>query len=432
MVKNLIKTKKSPARIHVFIYLFFFVLSACHSSLPSSINSLTSMWETSSLTSETSLSSLTSKDTTSNHTSSYYTPEEDEFRYLGQNWNLTIQNANTYPIEANQFYVQTASNGFIKIGATDAVGFGENNHGGRMIRSFNTYYPEIGIEAVAYNGSIVNNPYFYNQEDYTKSGLYVDLEDQKVTFNLYTMAMFLEAHQDEIGPKLFMSASTNSAEYSEDKLQYDAWASAAWRLVQTKDNLTTPVSLHSFQMARWLDLYGEKHNALYIAALENDFIDENRQAMACYDRNPIEGETLICGGETDAILRTGYGLDYSLFVGNYSPVFNKIQGLTTGRYTDHTIYSHENGIDNSNSHTVPTVTGFIASLISLRQQANLPPFTSSEWKQLILRSADQIEPNYLSEINEFGTVVYIPLGRTVKVLNKEAATTCAIDGLCLN
>ena len=410
--------------------VLFTVLTGCSNGGSQSLSS--SEFNSSSLVvSSSKLSESPIESSSSSQNPNLYIPQEPEFRYLGQNWNLSILNQNIFPLASNQYFTQLPESGKVTVGMTDAIGFGENNHGGRMIRSINTYYPEVGIEALAYNGSLMNNPYYYDQEDYTKSGLYVDLIDQQVTFNLYTMAMFLEAHQDEIGPKLFMSASTSGVEFTSDKLQYDSWASAAWRMVETKDNRTVPVALHSFQIARWLDLYAEKNQALYLAALENDFIDENRQAMLCTDQTPVEGDNLICGGETDAIIRTGYGLERSLFVGNYDPQWNKIQGLTTGVYFEHTIYSFENGIDVSNSHTVPTVTGFIASLIALRRQANLPELSSAQWKKLILRSANQIEPNYLSEINEFGTVVYSPLGRSVNVLNKEAATQCALDGVCL-
>jgi hypothetical protein len=71
-------------------------------------------------------------------------------------------------------------------------------------------------------------------------------------------------------------------------------------------------------------------------------------------------------------------------------------------------------------------------LIALRREANLPELTAYQWKQLILHTADRIDPNYLSEINESGTVVLTLLGREVNVLNKEAATSCAIDSLCLS
>jgi hypothetical protein len=425
--------KKSIPWIHPIqpVLVLFTVLTGCNGNVSSS-DSISSSEEVISSSIASSSSPFESSENSSSQNPNLYTPEEPEFRFIGQNWNLSIANQNVFPIDANQHFVQLPESGQVTVGMTDAIGFGDNNHGGRMIRSVNTYYPEIGIEGLAYNGSLINNPYFYDQPDYLKRGLYVDLENQPGTFNFYTLAMFIEAHQHEVGPKLFMSASTSSAEYSEEKLQYDAWASAAWRMVETKDNTTTPVAFPGYQIARWLDLYGEQHDTLYLAALENDFIDANKQAMSCNDQTPIEGENMICGAETDAILRTGYGLDHSLFVGNYDPAWNKIQGLALGRYVDHTIYSFENGIDRSNSHTVPTVTGFLATLIALRREANLPELTSYQWKQLILNTADRIEPNYLSEINEFGTVVLTLLGREVNVLNKEAATACAIDGLCLS
>ncbi len=408
--------------------VLFTVLTGC-SNTSSDSQSSTEIF-ISSNSSESSL--LSSSVTNSSQNPNVYTPEEPEFRFIGQNWNISIANQNIFPIESNQHFIQLPEPGQITVGMTDAIGFASNNHGGRMLQSVNTYYPEIGIEGLAYNGSMINNPYFYDQPDYTKSGLYVDLQDQQVTFNLYTLAMFVEAHQHEIGPKLFMSASTSAAHYNEEKLQYDAWASASWRMVETKDNTTVPVAFHSYQIARWLDLYADQHDTLYLAALENDFIDANKQAMSCTDQNPFEGENLICGGETDAILRTGYGLDNTLFVGNYDPTWNKIQGLAMGRYYDHTIFSFENSIDVSNSHTVPTVTGFLATLVALRREANLPELSARQWKTLILNTADQIEPKYLSEINEFGTVVLTLLGRTVNVLNKEAASACAVDGLCLS
>jgi hypothetical protein len=420
------------------------VLSSCATTLSSTIQTASSTETASSTTlssyldatSAASINSSVSEDQSSqsissSQTESSITQNEDAFRYLAQDWSLSIVNNSPIPLEASQYYTQPASEGAITIGMTDAIGFSDNQHGGRMIRSLNTYYPNTGIEGLAYNGSIINNPNFYDEPDYTKQGLYVDLEDQQVTFNLYTLALFVEAHKESLGPKFFMSASTSGVTFTESQLSYETWAAAAWRYVESKDLVQTPVALHSYQIARWLDRYASTYNTLYLAALENDYIDDQRQAISCRDDAPEENETLICGGETDAIIRTGYGLEHSLFVGNYNPLLNKIQGLALGRYLDHTIYSFENGVDDSNSHTVPTVTAFLASLVSLRRQENLPELTTAEWKQIILQSADLIEPNYLSEINDQGTIVLTPLGQTVHILNKDAAQACALSLACL-
>ena len=398
-----------------------------------SISNSTSATEssTNSISNSMTTSASSSAFVSSSSSNNVFTPALEEFRYTGQDWRLSIRNANLNPIPLGQYFVQEPETNQITIGMTDAIGFTENSHGGRMLRSLNSYYPEVGIEALSYNGSLINNPNFYNETDYRRKGNYVDLLDQQGTFNFYTMAMFAEAHSEEIGPKIFLSASTSGVSFTSAQLNYDAYAAAAWRIVPSKFSYDIPVALHSYQMARWLELYGAKHEILYLAALENDFINSQKQAISCNDQAPTEGENVICGGETDAIIRTGYGLENSLFVGNYKPSLNKIQGWALGRYMDHTIYSSENSIDDSNSHTVPTVSAFLATLISLRRLANLPELTARQWKQLILSTADQVVANHLSEINSLGTIVITPLTRYIHVLNKDNAIACAINGLCI-
>ena len=158
--------------------VLFTVLTGCSNGGSQSLSS--SEFNSSSLVvSSSKLSESPIESSSSSQNPNLYIPQEPEFRYLGQNWNLSILNQNIFPLASNQYFTQLPESGKVTVGMTDAIGFGENNHGGRMIRSINTYYPEVGIEALTYNGSLMNNPYYYDQEDYTKSGLYVDLIDQK-------------------------------------------------------------------------------------------------------------------------------------------------------------------------------------------------------------------------------------------------------------
>jgi len=375
-------------------------------------------------------SSLISSDSSSSSNSSslIYTPEEEAFRFIGQQWSTLINQTSEITLDDAQSLNSVDASGEGLIGFTDAIGFRSNQHGGRMITSLHHYYPTANVEGVSYDGLLLNNPYFQDQPDYRYQGLYVDNLDHKVTANLYAMALFLESHQERMGPKIFASASSSATPFFDQSLSYDTWSSAAWREVESLYGTQVNVPLHGYQLGKWLHDYGNEQNVLYMTALENNTLDASYEAIDCNQPILANGMIPSCGSETYSQIVTGYGLEHTLFVGHYDANFDVIQGLATGPYLAHTLYSEENFIDDSNSHTVPNVAGFLNELIGLRRLSGLSELTSSEWKQLLLSTSDYRTVNFLARINtSVGQVVNERMDEPVHILNKDNATECALE-----
>ena len=406
--------------------LVCFVLAGC---IPQNSSLISSLMVSSNLSFSSEISSNNSMDSLINFSSSNV-EVDPAFRYLGQSWQSAIRNQGEVPLLESEIYAAAPQSNYPIVGTTDVIGYGTGQHGLSMVESLRHYYPEIGVEGIKYSAFYKNNAYYNPQDLY--SGLYVDLLNQPVNSNLYGMALFLAQKEQFSEPSFFVSASTAAAIFHENSLNFDEVAASAWRMVEAKDGTMIPVNWHAYQLARWLETYGEEKNVLYLAALENNYADLDSTgtgpALDCNQGIIQTGESYLCGAESAAIIETGHGLDSTLFVGHLDTRFDQIGGLATGKYLQHTIYSSENSIDHSNSHTVPTVTGFLAYLSQYRRNQLLTELSASQWKRVLLQSSDWVETTAIKSYLNFIAQVE-PI--TVRVLNKEQAMICAIDLACL-
>ncbi len=367
-------------------------------------------------------------------TASIYSSPLAEFRYIGQTWTDAIEGNTPVKISPELIYRKPAAAGSYSIFMTDSIGFNADMHGGRMIQSLNAYYPAIGVEAIGMNAIALNDPYYdpsiiISGPEVNRTGFHVDSRAISATPNHYLLAMAAEGNQNLVGPKIFVSSSTQVTSYDAAYLNYPENGFTTWRVVQSKSGNDTPVNLSAFQMAMWLEKYGPKHNLLFVAALENNYSD-GKNAVDCWRKPPYpNGYTPICGAEAHAITATGYGLDSTLFVGFLDRRFNVISGWASGPYLENAIYSVENGVDESNSHTAPTVGAFIAELVGLRQEKGLPEVSAIDWKRIILKSATKKKVNYY---RSYTNGVASKGNITINLLNKKAATACALTLACID
>ena len=367
-------------------------------------------------------------------TASIYSSPLAEFRYIGQTWTDVIEGTTPVKISPELVRRKPAAAGSYSIFMTDSIGFNADMHGGRMIQSLNAYYPAIGVEAIGMNAIALNDPYYdpsiiISGPEVNRTGFHVDSRAISATPNHYLLAMAAEGNQNLVGPKIFVSSSTQVTSYDAAYLNYPENGFTTWRVVQSKSGIDTPVNLSAFQMAMWLEKYGPKHNLLFVAALENNYSD-GKNAVDCWRKTPYpNGYTPICGAEAHAITATGYGLESTLFVGYLDRTWNTISGWASGPYLKNSIYSVENAVDESNSHTAPTVGAFIAELVGLRQQKGLPEVSAIDWKRIILTTATKKSVKY---IRSYANGVASKGNITINLLNKKAATACALTLACID
>jgi len=331
-------------------------------------------------------------------------------------------------------FEKSAVAGSFRVFMTDSDGFAPDLHGGRMIASLKSYYPKTGVEAVSMQALGLNDPYLdpkiiISGPEVSRTGFHVTSRAISVTPNLYAVAMAAEAHQDLVGPKIFISSSTAVTSYNSKYLTYPENGFTTWRVVKTKGGADVPVNYSAFQMATWLEDYAPKHNLLFVAALENNYSD-GKNAVNCYRKTPYpEDWTPICGAEAHAITATGFGLESTLFVGYLDTTWNTISGWATGPYLENSVYSVENSVDGSNSHTAPTVGAFLAQLVALRQAAGLPEISAQDWKRIIISTATRKSVKY---IKSYANGVASKGSLTVNLLNKKGASACAVSLACLD
>lgn len=365
-----------------------------------------------------------------------YQSDLEEFQCLGQSWDVLLANGGEMTLESKMLYKKPAIGEFRTIFMTDSEGFGTmDDHGFTMLKSLGDLYPNVGVEAIAMNAFGANDPYFdpnliITGPEVTRRGMHVDNASISVPPNFYGLALAAEANQSLKGPKIFVSSSTMVTSFSEKYLSYPENGFTTWRRVPSKSGEQVEVNYSAYQMARWLEEYGEKHNLLFVAALENNYADSKGNAINCYRKRPYpEDWTPICGAEAHAITSTGMGLDSVLFVGYLDKRWNNISGWASGPYLENSIYSTENSVDTSNSMTAPTVAGFIATLASQRAKAGLPELSAQGWKKLLLKTATREKVNYIHKTVD-GIVNYKKI--TVNLLNKTKAKSCALRANCQN
>lgn len=367
-----------------------------------------------------------------------YVPAEAEFKYIYQSWNNIVNNTGKVSLPSNAYFKAEAEPNKEIIYGFDAQGYGEGEHGKRVYDSMNHYYPGYGFQAVSGNSFYLNNKSL-DPKDTNNYNLYVESSEIPAGLTHYALALSMEAAKNYSGAKIFTTSSdTINITYLRSAFEYDMNTLGAWRVYQGKDGNNYELPVLAYQYAKWIDSYAPKHNTLIVKSLENTSVDDRNPlpngVWPTQDCNPtyVEGDgSGICDAGATAIIQTDYGIDNFFLVGYFNQNFNRIQGYATGKWLDHIIFSPENSIDDSNSFTTPTVAGFIASLITLRKQNNLPEIKASDWKKIIFSTSDLKNTNYISGINPaIGQIITSPI--TVKVLNKTNAQSCALNLACLN
>ena len=403
----------------------------------SNSNAITSLVNSSSKESISSSSSIEQKPIESSVSYGYF-PAETEFKYIFQSWENIVNNTGKVSLPNNSYFKIEGEPNKEIIYSFDAQGYGEGEHGKRVYESMNHYYPGYGFQAVSGNSFYLNNKSL-DPKDTNNYNVYVESPEIPAGLTHYALALSMESAKNYSSAKIFTTSSdTINITYQRSAFEYDINALGAWRVYQGKDGNNYELPVLAYQYAKWIDSYAPKHNTLIVKSLENTSVDDRNPlpngVWPTVDCNPtyIEGGgSGICDAGATAIIQTDYGIDNFFMVGYFNQNFNRIQGYATGKWLDHIIFSHENSIDDSNSFTTPTVAGFIASLITLRKQNNLPELKASDWKKIIFSTSDLKNTNYISGINPaVGQIITAPI--YVKVLNKTNAQSCALTLQCLN
>lgn len=329
----------------------------------------------------------------------------------------------------------------------DAGGNGAG-HGHRMALNVLEAYPEAGVQAVTTDAYFV--PLFGEVDGrYQRMGAQLGVD---YLSNPILLAFSAFALQSSDRAKVLVAATNRRWEFNDTdglwngypygdtqearevaKSQGPAWeAGYEWLLRGDDESVVDTeygpwaISTSSLAWAEWWSDNQDRTNTLLVKTNSNYFSDDQGVMVDCFPQTG--GLTAdfdpICGVTDTAMAVTGVGLETVLFVCHYDPAQNLAVGNHSGPFAENTIYAYGavHGDTKSCSQTAPIV-GAAAQQIA---DTN-PSLTAAEIKVVLMETASQVAAKRLLRVepNTYST-------NTIRVLDVDAAISCARDLNCLN
>jgi len=240
--------------------------------------------------------------------------------------------------------------GGVDVAVVDGVGFGADQHGGRITATFQSNTEVARLVQLSGNA-------IYSYEGRTLRGVN--------TGGLIHLSL-------GTGSGIFWTSTDSSPQYSQS-------TTSQWEL---DSDLARPFHKTAILTAKWLST----QDILFISSLENPTIvsGQDQRQLYCDDYPHIhrtDGWIPYCGSIDDYIAYTGVAIDRTIFVGGINAKIQARSGVkANGKFDQNAIYVESPG--GVTSHATPILAAYAANL-----SFNNPSWGATKLKQELLKLA---------------------------------------------